>query len=84
MKRRRLIRLSACLPVYASVFICPLITFEPTVILDASWYGGDATERARDAVISNPIVSTVLNWSSFKLLRWMQYLHDSALLNNGL
>jgi hypothetical protein len=32
----------------------------------------------------NPLASTTLKWLRFKVVRWMQYLHHSALLNNGL
>jgi hypothetical protein len=36
------------------------------------------------AVVFNPIASITLKWLRFKILRCMQYLHHSALLNNGL
>jgi hypothetical protein len=53
------------------------------VDLDEILYGGGAIEQDQDAVILNPIASTILKWLSFKFLRWMQYLHHSALLNTG-
>jgi hypothetical protein len=31
-----------------------------------------------------PIASTTLKWLMFKVVRWIQNLHYSALLNNGL
>jgi hypothetical protein len=35
-------------------------------------------------IIFNSIASNILKWLRFKLLRWIHYLHQSALLNDGL
>jgi hypothetical protein len=45
-------------------------------------FGGNAIEW--DAITSNPIVLTILKWFRFKTMRWMQYLHHSALFDYGL
>jgi hypothetical protein len=47
------------------------------------WQAGDATESPR-LNIFNTLASIVPKWQTFKILRRMQYLHYSALLNNGL
>jgi hypothetical protein len=47
-------------------------------------YAGLPIEEDLGAIIFNPIASTILKWLRFKLQRWMQYLHQSALPNNGL
>jgi hypothetical protein len=52
--------------------------------LDEILQGGDAIAGDVDARTYNPIASTTLKWLRFKVVRWMQYLHHSALLNNGL
>jgi hypothetical protein len=46
--------------------------------------GGHAIECDPDAIIFNPIASTILKWRTFKLLRWMQNLHQSALGYKGI
>jgi hypothetical protein len=50
------------------------------VDLDESLYGGDVIEGDLDALIFNPIVSTILKWLRFKFSMWMQCLHHSFLL----
>jgi len=35
-------------------------------------------------IIFNPIASTILKWLRFKVVRWVHYLHHSALLKSGL
>jgi hypothetical protein len=45
---------------------------------------GDAIKGDRVALIFNPTDSTILKWMRSIVLRWMQYLHHSALLNSGL
>jgi hypothetical protein len=40
--------------------------------------GGHAIEDDLDAVLSNPVPSTIPKWRTFKLLRWMQNLHQST------
>jgi hypothetical protein len=37
-----------------------------------------------DVITFNPITSTILKCLRLKFLRWMHYLHQPALLNNGL
>jgi hypothetical protein len=39
---------------------------------------GHAIEDDMKAIIFNPIASTILKWLKFKLLRWMQYIHQSV------
>jgi hypothetical protein len=41
-------------------------------------YGGHAIEGDLDAVLFNPVSSTIPKWRTFKLLRWMQNLHQST------
>jgi hypothetical protein len=52
--------------------------------LDEILYGGVAIEGDTDVIIFNPMVSSILKWLRFIILMWVQYLHHSALLNNGL
>jgi hypothetical protein len=40
-------------------------------------YGGHATEGDLDAILFNPVASTIPKWRMFKLLRWMQNVHQS-------
>jgi hypothetical protein len=40
-------------------------------------YGGHATEGDLDAILFNPVASTIPKWWMFKLLRWMQNVHQS-------
>jgi hypothetical protein len=44
---------------------------------------GDVTEGDLEGIF-NSISSNILKWLRFKLLRWMHYLHHSAMLNNRL
>jgi hypothetical protein len=44
-------------------------------------YGGHAIEGDLDAVLSNPVLSTIPKWRTFKLLTWMQNLHQSTWAN---
>jgi hypothetical protein len=37
-----------------------------------------------DTITFYPIASTILKWLILKIVRWLQYLHHSALLNSGL
>jgi hypothetical protein len=49
--------------------------------------GGDAfegTTMQHATVIFNCIASAILKWLTFKVLRWLQCLHHSALLSNRL
>jgi hypothetical protein len=39
---------------------------------------GHAIEGDLDAVRFNPVPSTIPKWRTFKLLRWMQNLHQST------
>jgi len=61
-----------------------LITFEPIGRFNEIQQVVHAIKGDLDAIIFNSIASTILKWWRFKLLRWMQYLHQSALLSNGL
>jgi hypothetical protein len=54
------------------------------VDLDEILYRGYAIEGDLDVVMFNPIASTILKQSRLKVHMWMQYLHQSALLNSGL
>jgi hypothetical protein len=47
------------------------------VDLDESLYGGDVIEGDLDAIIFNPIVSTILKWLRFKIPMWMQSIIHS-------
>jgi hypothetical protein len=47
-------------------------------------YAGLPIEDDLGAIIFNPIASTILKLWRFKLMRWMQYLHQSAFISNGL
>jgi len=68
-----------------SVCLCVLlITFETTYSGSWNLVGNDATEGDLNMIIFSPIASPFLKWLRFKLLRWMQYLHHSALFNSGL
>jgi hypothetical protein len=40
-------------------------------------WGGHAIEGDIDAVLFNPVLSAIPKWRTFKLLRWMQNLHQS-------
>jgi hypothetical protein len=40
-------------------------------------YGDHAIEDDLEAVLFNPVSSTITKWQMFKLLRWMQNLHQS-------
>jgi hypothetical protein len=52
--------------------------------LDEILYGGDVIAGDLDVPTFSPVASTTLKWLRFKFERWRQYLHLSALLNNGL
>jgi hypothetical protein len=47
-------------------------------------YVDDAIEGDLDAIIFNPIASTILKWLRFTVVSWIHYLPYSALLNNRL
>jgi hypothetical protein len=40
--------------------------------------GGHAIEGDLDAIIINPVPSSIPKWRTFKLLRWVQNLHKST------
>jgi hypothetical protein len=40
--------------------------------------GGHATEGDLDAIIFNPVASTIPKWWMFQLLIWMKKLHQST------
>jgi hypothetical protein len=37
-----------------------------------------AVEGDLDAILRNPVTSTISKWQTFKLLRWMQNLNQSV------
>jgi hypothetical protein len=41
-------------------------------------HGGHAIEGDLDSVFINPVPSTITKWRTFKLLKWMQNLHQST------
>jgi hypothetical protein len=41
-------------------------------------YGDHAIEGDLDAVLINPVSLPISKWRTFKLLRWMQNLHQST------
>jgi hypothetical protein len=41
-------------------------------------YGGHVIEGDLDAVLFNPVTSTIPKWRTLKRLRWMQNLHQST------
>jgi hypothetical protein len=53
------------------------------VILNEILYRVEGIEEDYDAVIFNPIASTILKLLRLKLLQWIQYLHHSTLLSIG-
>jgi hypothetical protein len=78
-RKVRLMRSPVCLSVCLSVRLDPpnnfwtnwqiFIKFSREVI---------AIEDDLDAVLFNPVPSTIPKWQTFKLLRWMQNLHQST------
>jgi hypothetical protein len=57
--------------------VCPLYQlFIKLVELYVIQYGGHSIEGDLDPIILNPIASTIPKWLIFKLLRWMQNLHQ--------
>jgi hypothetical protein len=52
--------------------------------LDEILYGVDAVVGDFVVTTFNPIASIILKWLRFKFVRWMHYLHLSALLRNAL
>jgi hypothetical protein len=44
---------------------------------EIQWQGHDI-EGDLDAVLFNPVPSIITKWRTFKLLRWMQNLHQST------
>jgi hypothetical protein len=47
------------------------------------WHEGNVIQVALDAIIFNPISSTILKWLRFKVVSWGHDFH-SALHSNGL
>jgi hypothetical protein len=60
---------SVCLSLSLSLFP-PLITSEPLGRFYEIWYGGNAIQGDLDAVIFNPICSTILKWLRFEVVSW--------------
>jgi hypothetical protein len=48
------------------------------VDFDEIQYGGHVIEGDLDAIHFNPVPSSISKWRAFKLLRWMQNLHQST------
>jgi hypothetical protein len=46
-------------------------------VYEIQW-GGHAIEGGLNAVLFNPVPSTIPKWWTFRLLRWMQNLHQST------
>jgi hypothetical protein len=66
-------------PVCLSVCLCPpLITFESIGRFYEPSEGGHANKGDLDAVLFNPVPSTIPKWRTLKLLRWMQNLYQST------
>jgi hypothetical protein len=65
------------------VCLSPLSTFEPVGNFYDIYYGGRAIEGDLNAIIFNPVASTILKWQTFILLRWMQNLRQS-MQNHGI
>jgi hypothetical protein len=65
-------------PVFPSVCPPPQITLNQVVDLYEIQLGGHAIEGDLDAVLFNPVPSTITKWRTFELLRWMQNLHQST------
>jgi hypothetical protein len=61
-----------------SLSVSPTNNFEPT---DKDFQQVDMPPSQHNF---NPIPSTILKWWRFKLLRWMQNVHQSALVCQGL
>jgi hypothetical protein len=64
--------LSVCLSV------SPLITFEPVGRFLWNSVGRSCHSRWPLHLLSNPVSSTIPKWRTFKLLRWIQNLHQST------
>jgi hypothetical protein len=60
------------LPVCGSL----LTTFEPISRFYEIQYGDNTIEGDLDAILSNPVASTIPKWRTFKFLRWIQNLHQ--------
>jgi hypothetical protein len=56
----------------------PLYLLNQLVEFHEIQYGGHAIEGDLDAVLFNPVSSTIPKWRTFKLLRWVQNLHQST------
>jgi hypothetical protein len=63
------VSLSVCPPQY---LLNQLVDF-----YEVQWWG-HAIESDLDAVLFNPVPSTIPKWQTFKLLRWMKNLHQST------
>jgi hypothetical protein len=48
---------------------------------DEILYGGDDIEDGLDAMLFNPVASTISKWQTFKLLRWVQLLNRLMVLD---
>jgi hypothetical protein len=58
--------------------VSPPITFKPFSIFFYEIQQVHAIEGDLNAMLLNPVVSTIPKWWMFRLLRWMQNLHQST------
>jgi hypothetical protein len=66
-------------PVCVSVCLCiPPNNFLTNCYIFMKFSREDAIEGDLDAILFNSVTSTIPKWRTFKLLRWMQNLHQSA------
>jgi hypothetical protein len=65
-------------PICPSVCVSPLITFYPIGRVSWNSVGRSCHWRRSRRLTFNPVPSTIPKWRTFKLLRWMQNLHQST------
>jgi hypothetical protein len=56
----------------------PLISFGPIGGFYEIQQGGNAVEGYFSAMLFYPVASTVTKWRTYKFLRWIQSLHQTA------
>jgi hypothetical protein len=61
------------------LIVSPITHFEPVNrFFHELQYGGYVIEGDLNAIIFNPVASNIPKWRTFKLLRWIQNLHQST------
>jgi hypothetical protein len=65
-------------PVCLTICVSPPYLFDQFIDFHEIEQGSHVIQDDFYAIISNPIALTILKWRRFKLLRWMQKLHQSA------